>query len=162
MKRDIIYLVLFIVLVWFFLWIGHELLSPPKPHISVFLPIKDGIIAVVYGTFPPDDVDIMIGSSRCLSAVLDTVYGDQKPSTDMVYLVVHDGVVKGVIPYRTSETVLDTIVRRTEDTYLYYRPDRKLFDYLPVKISRDLTRTVLSCIDKYTHEGSHDDTYNDN
>ena len=162
MKKDVIYVVLFIALVCFFLWIGHNLLVPPEPYTGVFLPIKDGIVAVVYGTFPPDDVDIIIGSSQCLSAVLDTVYKDQKPITDMVYLVVHDGMIKGVIPYRTSETVLDTVVRKTEDAYLYYRPDKKLFDYLPVKIARDVTRTVLSCIDKYTHEGGHNNTDNDN
>jgi len=162
MKKDTIYVVLFIVLVWLFLWMGHNLLAPPEPYAGPFLPIKDGIIAVVYGTFPPNDVDVVIGSSQCLSAVIDTVYRDQKPNTDMVYLVVHDGMIKGVIPYRTSETVLDTIVEKTEDTYLYYRPDKKLFDYLPVKVARDVTRTVLSCIDKYTHEGSHDNTDNNN
>ena len=154
--RDWLYVIAFVVLVVIFFWWGGALIAPPPPYEGHVLPISDGIVAIVYGTLPPLDASVTIGSSECLDSVLKSAYPEYTPTTDVVYVIVHDGGVRGVIPYRVDKSILQRILQKTEDGYLYYRPEKDAFDYLPIDRARQLTEVLYSCIHKYTHEGGYD------
>ena len=156
--KDWFYVIAFVILVMVFFWLGGALLAPPQPYEGHVLPVRDGTMAIVYGTLPPLDASITIGSSICLSSVLKMAYPENTPTTNVVYVLVHGGEVKGIIPYRVDKGILSKIFWKTKSTYMYYRPDKEAFDYLPIERARQLTEVLYSCINKYTHKGSQDNT----
>ncbi len=159
MWRDIAYLLSFILLVGLMFWIGGPLLAPPAPYTGPYLPFKSGVVAVVSGALPGiDDVFLTIGSPQCLADILKTVYGTDSPTTSVVYVMVNDYMASAVIPYEVQKGVLDKIEQLSENGPIYFDVKNGVFDYMGMDKERKVTKVLYLCINKYTQQGSGDNT----
>ncbi len=163
MKRDLVGVVWFLVLTVLFLWLGRDMIAFHPKDNTPTLPLKDGTVAVIYGTMPPYDASITIGSSLCLHTLMDLTYGDDgRGEIHILSFVVKDGVVHAAIPYPISEGLLFHIRHRveTDGVYLIYREAKKAFDSLSIRKAREITTSLVRCINKYTKQGSGDNAEN--
>ena len=161
MKRDLVGVAWFLLLTVLFLWLGRDMTAFHPQRSTPILPLKDSTVAVIYGTMPPYDASITIGSSHCLHTLMDLTYGEGAvESSPILSFVVKDGVVHAAMPYPISGGLLSHIRHRvdTEGVYLIYREDKKAFDVLSIKKAREITSSLILCINKYTQEGPDADT----
>ncbi len=160
MKRDLVGVAWFLILTVLFLWLGRDMTAFHPQRGTSVLPLEDGTVAVIYGTMPPYDASITIGSSLCLHTLMNLTYGDGVDDTHILSFVVKDGVVHAVMSYPISGSLLSHIRHRveTEGVYLIYREDKKAFDVLSIKKAREITASLVWCINKYTQEGTGADT----
>jgi|GEM_PF-2560708 len=160
MKKDIVGVAWFLALTLLFLWMGRGMITFHSQSDIPTLPLKYGTVAVLYGTMPPYDASITIGSSLCLHTLMDLTYGEGVDETHILSFVVKNGVVHAAMPYPISGGLLSHIRHRveTDGVYLIYREDKKAFDVLSIKKARKITSSLLWCINKYAQEGSGDNT----